>query len=81
MRNPGQRLQNENVLPTVGFEPGSFRLRIERDNHCATRSDIYRNDSVLPACAIKIYLYYVVDVIKCFDVYYILLAVYSQQMS
>ena len=38
---------------------------------------VYR---ILPACAIEIYLYHVVCVVKCF-VYYILLTLYSQQTS
>ena len=35
-------------------------------------------ERVLLECAIKIYLYHVVDVVKCFVVYYILLTLYSQ---
>ena len=36
-------------------------------------------DRVLSEVAIKIYLYHVVGVVKCFVVYYILLTLYSQQ--
>ena len=35
----------------------------------------------LPECAIIIYLYHMVDVVKCFVVYDILLTLYSQQTS
>ena len=35
-------LTNEKSLPTVGFEPGTFRFRSQRANHCATRFDFYR---------------------------------------
>ena len=38
-------------------------------------------DRVLPECAIKIDMNHVVDVVKCFVVYYILLTLYSQQTS
>ena len=42
LRNADEELQNKNSLLTVGFEPVTFRLRIERANHCSTRSDIHR---------------------------------------
>ena len=40
-------------------------------------------DRVFPKCAIKIIctVYHVLDVVKCFVVYYILLILYSQQTS
>ena len=34
-------LQNEKFLPTMEFEPSTFRLRSERANHYASRFDIY----------------------------------------
>ena len=42
VRNADRELQNEKFLPTVGFEPGTFRFRSERANCCATRADVYR---------------------------------------
>ena len=38
-------------------------------------------DHILPVSALKIYLYHVEDVVKCFVMHYILLTPYSQQMS
>ena len=38
-----QEMQNEKFLPTVGFEPGTFRLRRRhtQSTNCATRSNIH----------------------------------------
>ena len=58
-------------MPTVGFEPGTFRIRNERTKRWAIRADKYRSpkgERILPECAIKSYLYHLVDVVKCFVV-------------
>ena len=71
-----------------GIRTGTFRLRHERSKRWAItgRADKYRSPKVgriLPECAINSYLYRVVDVIKCFDVLYILILItlYGQQTS
>ena len=49
----------------MGFEPGTFRLRSERAKRWAIRADInqtHKSDLILPECAIKSYLYYVLDI-------------------
>ena len=41
----GAQIENydiKKILLTVEFEPGTFRVRRESANHCAARSDIYR---------------------------------------
>ena len=66
----------------MGFEPGTFRLQNERANHSVLISIKHlKNKRVLPECTIKPYMYHVVDEVKCFEVYYILLTLYSQQTS
>ena len=63
-----RELQNEKLLSTVGFEPGTFRLRSERAKRWAIRADKYRSpkgDHIWPECAINSYLYRVVE---CFVV-------------
>ena len=60
MRSANQELQNKKFLPTVGFEPGTFRLRIERAKRCAIRRDKYQSpagDHIIRECAVKSYLY------------------------
>ena len=42
VRRANRELQNKKVLPTVGFEPGTFHLRSKFAKHCPSRSDIYR---------------------------------------
>ena len=62
-----RELQNETFLPTVGFEPGTFRIRSERAKRWATRADKYRSsegDHVKRECAFKSYLYHLVDVLS-----------------
>ena len=68
-----RELQNEKYKPTVGFDPGTFRLRSERGKRWAIRADKYRSskgDRILPECAINSNLYSVVDtsIVKCFVV-------------
>ena len=80
--NPDLRI--EKFLPTVGFEPGTFRLRSERAKRWAFRADKYRSpkgDNILPEYAIYSYLYRMMDVVKCFVLKYILITLYSQQTS
>ena len=36
-----RELQNETLLPTVGYEPGIFRLRCGRAKLCTTKSEIH----------------------------------------
>ena len=51
--------------PTVGFEPGTFRLRSECAKRWAIRADKYQSpkgDRIIPECAINGYLYRVVDI-------------------
>ena len=58
-------------MPTVGFKPGTFRLRSERDMLSAIGADKYRSpkgDLISPDYAVKSYLYHLVDVVKCFVV-------------
>ena len=53
VRSVNRELQNEKFLPTVGFEPGIFRLWSQLAKRCTTRSSAYWNaDRVLPECAI-----------------------------
>ena len=35
VRSANRELQNEKFLPTVGFEPGTFRLRSDLAKSCA----------------------------------------------
>ena len=63
-------------MPTVGFEPWTFRIRSERAKRWAIRADKYRSpkgERILPKCAIKSYLYHLVDVVEYFVVLYILI--------
>ena len=38
------RITNENFFPTVGFEPGTFRLEGRRATNCTTRSVIHNQE-------------------------------------
>ena len=40
VRSANRELQNENVLPSVGFEPGTFHLRNEVSKRCAITDEI-----------------------------------------
>ena len=86
MRSANRELQNEKLLPTMGFEPGTFRLRSDLVKHSLLDQILVsiehlKVERVLPVCAIKIDLYHVVDVVKCFVVYHISSTLYSQQTS
>ena len=62
-----RQLQNEKFLPTLGFEPGTFHIRIE----CATTElrglmcvEWIKVHLVLPVLFLEIYLQHMVDVAK-----------------
>ena len=58
-------------LPTVGFEPGTFRLRSERAKRWAIKAGKYRSpkgDRILAESAINSNLYRVIDVVQYFAV-------------
>ena len=77
VRSANRKLQNEKFMPTMGFEPGTFRIRSERATRWAIRADKYRSpkgECILPKCVIKSYLYHLVNVVKR-------LTLYSQQTS
>ena len=73
VRSPSRELQNEKFLPTVGFEPGTFRLRSELAMRWAISWAIYRalkfSLRFTWACFWN-YLNHVVDVAKWNVVYF-----------
>ena len=71
-------------MPTMGFEPGTFRIRSERTKRLAIGANEYQSpkgERILPKCAIESYLYHLVYVVKYFVVLHILITLYSQQTS
>ena len=75
---------NEKILPTVGVESGSLRLRSERAKRWAIRADKYwppKGDHILPECAINSYLYRIVDVVNVLSCNKLFITLYSQQTS
>ena len=84
VKSANRELQNEKFMPKVGFEPVTFRIRSERAERWAIRADKYRSpkgDRISPDCAVISDLYHLVDVVKCFVVWYILITLNSQQTS
>ena len=43
-----REIQNEKVLPTIGFETGTFRLRSRRDTICITITGIHNQTEGVP---------------------------------
>ena len=70
----GAQTENNKIkkfMPTVGFEPGTLCIRSERAKRWAIGANEYRSpkgERLLPECAIKSYLYHLVDVVKYFVV-------------
>ena len=52
--NANQELQNEKFLPIVWFQPGTFRIRSERNKRWKLNANIYsfsmRNDKYITIC-------------------------------
>ena len=72
MRSANREVQNLNFLPTVGFEPATFRFRSELSMRCATTWWYLSSTSMWPCftsvCYLK-YLFHMVDVAKWFFVF------------
>ena len=69
MRSANRELQNEKFLPTLIFEPGTFRLRCELLS-VALLEQIYikhvKGDRILPVCVMEFTgsVYHEVDVVN-----------------
>ena len=62
-----RELQNEKFLPTVGFEPGTFRLRSERattEPRGLMLVEWIKVHLVLPVLFLEIYLKHLIDEAK-----------------